>query len=83
MNWLAIIAAVLLWPAGHRRDAHRSRAWAQSFRHNRHPDRASIPEGYRRVRCPSCEETHLRPYTVRETPLRRTPRTDTIPIPRR
>lgn len=39
-----------------------------------------IPNGYRRVRCPSCEETHLRPYTVRERPLPRSSRTDTIPI---
>lgn len=37
------------------------------------------PKGYRWVRCPSCEELHLRPGTVRTEPLRAGPRTDTIP----
>lgn len=42
-----------------------------------------VPRGYKKVRCPACEETHFRPCTVREEPLRSTPRTDTVPVPRR
>ena len=39
-----------------------------------------VPPGYRLMKCPSCEELHLRPGNVRTEPLRDTPRTDTIPI---